>query len=237
MQFGAEIVPTTDDFEIGYFRGQQKLWIRTDDDVKDAWSQLERGVGSLWFHGVNKPAISDDESDDETPIKRRRLNKSSSVTENKHKRIEDIKQKLLEKHGSEYSPMQYRLWAEMIAIGTHSSYDLPPRIPMFTGGRTIKPKTHTSDLTVALTTMAEAVTGALKPKEVSTASTAVTTAVTTTVTAVPCCSSPGKIADVRSKYIQQLRELHSLYEIGALTETEFTEQKLPVLEQLKKFKL
>ena len=162
------------------------------------------------------------------------MNKSPSVTENKHKRIEDIKQKLLEKHGSENSPMQYRLWAEMIAIGTHSSYDLPPRIPMFTGGRTIKPKAqHTSDLTVALTTMAEAVTGALKPKEVSIAS----TAVTTTVTAVPCCSSPGKIADIRSKYIQQLRELHALYEIGALTETEFTKQKLPVLEQLKKFKL
>ena len=29
--------------------------------------------------------------------------------------------------------------------------------------------------------------------------------------------SPGKIADIRSKYIQQLRELHALFEMGALT--------------------
>ena len=50
-------------------------------------------------------------------------------------------------------------------------------------------------------------------------------------------SSPGKIADIRAKYIQQIKELHSLFESGALTETEFLDQKRPVLEQLKKFNL
>ena len=49
-------------------------------------------------------------------------------------------------------------------------------------------------------------------------------------------SSPGKIDDIRSMYMQQLRELHALFEMGALTDKEFTDQKLPILDQLKKFK-
>ena len=42
---------------------------------------------------------------------------------------------------------------------------------------------------------------------------------------------------LRAKYIQQIKELHSLFESGALTKTEFLDQKRPVLEQLKKFNL
>lgn len=82
--------------------------------------------------------------------------------------------------------------------------------------------------------MAEAVIGALKPTpspkpgSMSTDSGANDSAIGH--------PSPGKIADIRSKYIQQLRELHSLFEIGALTDKEFADQKLPILEQLKKFK-
>lgn len=34
-QFGSELTPNTD-FEVGYLKGQQKLWIRCDDDLKDA---------------------------------------------------------------------------------------------------------------------------------------------------------------------------------------------------------
>ena len=30
--------------------------------------------------------------------------------------------------------MQYQLWAEMVAKGSHSSLDTPPCVPMFTGG-------------------------------------------------------------------------------------------------------
>ena len=41
--------------------------------------------------------------------------------------------------------------------------------------------------------------------------------------------SSGKIADIWSKYIQQLRELHALFEMGALTDKEYTDQKLPIL--------
>ena len=48
--------------------------------------------------------------------------------------------------------------------------------------------------------------------------------------------SPGKIANLRASYLQQLKNLHGLYDCGVLTETEFFEQKKPTLEQLTKLK-
>ena len=46
--------------------------------------------------------------------------------------------------------------------------------------------------------------------------------------------SPGKTANLRSNYLQQKRDLHSMYENAAITKREFQEQKLPILEHLKK---
>ena len=48
--------------------------------------------------------------------------------------------------------------------------------------------------------------------------------------------SPAKLADLRSNYLRQMRDLHSLFECGAITESEFLEQKTPILDQLKKMK-
>ena len=48
--------------------------------------------------------------------------------------------------------------------------------------------------------------------------------------------SSGKIANLRASYLQQLKDLHGLYDCGALKETEFFEQKKPILEQLTKLK-
>ena len=238
-QYGDK-VPHTNDFEVGYFRGQQKVWIMTDDDLNDAWSMLGKGTGSLWCHGVRKlakqPDSSGEDSDvNEPPSKRQKTRKSVSATEEKQQRVEDVKQKLVDKHGAEYSTMQYRLWAEMVAIDSHSSLDTPPCIPMFTGGRT-KAKQHSTntDMTTVFTSMAVAVIGALKPTpSPRPGPTASGSSVNVSAIGHP---SPGKIADIRSKYIQQLRELHSLFEMGALTDKEFSDQKLPILDQLKKFK-
>ena len=55
-QFGDK-VPHTNDFEVGYFRGQQKVWIMTDDDLADAWSILLKGTGSLWTPNQQKEKI------------------------------------------------------------------------------------------------------------------------------------------------------------------------------------
>ena len=52
-QFGDEIVSDSCDFAVGYFRGQQKLWIRTAEDLEEAWSLVSTGRGTLWCDGVN----------------------------------------------------------------------------------------------------------------------------------------------------------------------------------------
>ena len=137
-----------------------------------------------------------------------------------------MKQKLVDKYGGEYSTM--RLWAEKVATGSHSSLDTPPCVPMFTSGRTkAKQNSANTDMTTVFTSMAEAVIGALKPTPPPKPGS--TTPVSGSAIGYP---SPGKIADIRSKYIQQLCELHAL---GALTDKEFNDQKLPILDQLKKF--
>ena len=48
------------------------------------------------------------------------------------------------------------------------------------------------------------------------------------VVQTPVGISPGKIANLRSNYLQQLRDLHSLLESGAINDKEFQEQKMPI---------
>ncbi|KAJ7394512.1 hypothetical protein OS493_000326 [Desmophyllum pertusum] len=53
---------------------------------------------------------------------------SSSITE----KIDDYIHSLKERHGeSGYQPYQYKLWAEMLALGSHKSQEEPPMLPIF----------------------------------------------------------------------------------------------------------
>lgn len=104
------------------------------------------------------------------------------------------------------------------------SLDDPPKVPIFVGGRE-KP-TQVQALTTAVAEMAKAITSPTnKNTPISSDGAALGAALGI---------SPGKIANLRASYLQQMRDLHSLYECGAVTEAEFREQKTPILEQLKK---
>uniref|UniRef100_A0A1X7TZM4 PB1 domain-containing protein n=1 Tax=Amphimedon queenslandica TaxID=400682 RepID=A0A1X7TZM4_AMPQE len=78
-QFGSNLIPSID-FEIGYLKGQQKLWIRCDDDLKDAWDYIKKGTGSFWCTGpgVNKSkkrklaTENDSASDSEEEVQNKR---------------------------------------------------------------------------------------------------------------------------------------------------------------------
>ena len=48
--------------------------------------------------------------------------------------------------------------------------------------------------------------------------------------------SPVKVANLRASYLQQLRDLYQLFDCGAITQSEFADQKKPILEQLTKLK-
>jgi len=102
------------------------------------------------------------------------------------------------------------------------SLDEAPRVPIFAGHREKKPS-QVQALTTAVTEMARAMTptgGRASPAP---------------STYTPTAGiSPGKVANRRSNYLQQMRDLHSLFESGAITDKEFQEQKVPILDQLKK---
>ena len=144
-------------------------------------------------------------SSKQPPCKRRKDHKGSAaspaVIEDDHQQcIDNIKRKLHEKHGSMFTPMQYQGWAELLAINSHSSYDSSPPYPMFSAGRSTRNKSHTSEIAAAFTTMAHAFAGNLQPKQLlppsgTTPSTSTSTAATTSG------ASPGRIADLRAKYI------------------------------------
>ena len=106
---------------------------------------------------------------------------------------------------------------------TCRSLDDPPNHPAFKAVGDKKPN-QVQALTTAVTEMARAMTSSAPASAVNTGTLPTTTAGV----------SPGKIAILRSNYLQQIRDLHSLFENGAITECEFQEQKLTILEHLKK---
>ena len=100
------------------------------------------------------------------------------------------------------------------------STDEPPKAQMF-GGPAKKPS-PVQTLTSTITEMAKVIATPQQSREQAS-------------TSGPVGISPGKMANLRSTYLQQLRDLHALLESGAIDEREFREQKDPILEQLKKY--
>ncbi len=102
--------------------------IRSTADIADIWTHVRKGDQiSLWCEGVRPKAVrsvlsdSESESDNEGPAKknRRRKKRKLSALDEKNNRVEDIVSTLWEKHGSSCTTIQYRLWSEMVDIGTH----------------------------------------------------------------------------------------------------------------------
>ena len=107
----------------------------------------------------------------------------------------------------------------MIDIGTHKSLDEAPSVPMFSkGGR----QTQSSAFTNAFTNMASSIVSVLSTPTKSSS------------TGSSSSSSPVRVVQLRSQYIQQLKDLHSLFAAGALSEQEYAEEKDSILAQLKK---
>ena len=97
-------------------------------------------------------------------------------------------------------------------LHVYRSQDEPTGIPAFTGRGQEKRGMPITSLTSAVAEMAKAIALQHAP----------------TATASPSTGlSPNKITCLRSNYLQQLQDLHSLFEMGALTEDEFLEQKSP----------
>ena len=172
---------------------------------------------------------------------------SPEVPVSKHKQTEsdvtEIVSQLKEKHGSKYSLPQLRLWARMVISGNHESTDDPPRIPAIVGVESKKPQKES---------LADVIAGAAvsfanafrspdikqsnigSPNLVLITSTDSHTPTKPHISSRPIGLSPGKVAELRIKKLQELRELQQLYEQSILNEAEFIEQKSLVLDSLRK---
>lgn len=153
-------------------------------------------------------------------ICRKKKQKGVSAAELRKTRQRELRESLQAKHGPKYNAMQYTFWAEALLAETHSSFDEPPCSPLFNSG---KSRRSGSTLTEAFSGLANSISDAMKHN------------VTATPTVASAADSPSKMSQVtlRSKYLEQIREIHSLFEMGALTAAEYEEQRKVVVEQMR----
>ena len=152
---------------------------------------------------------------------------------------------LKEKQGDKYSLPQLRLWARSIISGNHDSTEEPPDLPAITGIGPKKQKKQSlgGALVEAARTFVGAnlgpdimLTGGPNASVVLSGSTAVQTPTKVVVneSEKSIGLSPGRVTELRSKKLQELRDLQCLLDQRILTEEEFAEQKALVLASLRK---
>lgn len=220
---------TSKDFDIGYCQGSSVVGLRSTEDLNEVWGKLS--TTSLWCDGLRfddssssknrkRKCGSDSEEDDGQYCKRKKKPKPGREREEE---VQQIVDDLQEKHGSNFTIMQLRIWAEMIAGKVHADTDNPPNTSMFVRAGGAK-KTKKSEPPVAnlVAEAATAITSALSPKASGPGPSS------------GC--SPAKLIESRSKLYKQLTELQNLRSSGILTKDEFDTEKESIMELLKKLK-
>ena len=220
------------DFDIGYISGSNMVSIRTQADFADVWVNIISGKNViLWCDGLKdttkkkqKRCRDGNESDEEASVPPPKKKKAGQ--EEKEERVQSTIEKLRETHGSRFTPMQVRIWSEMITGGLHSSFEEPPTSSMFIragkGGNS-KKKDDKNALSEAFTQAAEAILSAFSPRTLNGAGNV-------------SSGSPAKIIEARSKCYKQLHDLSNLKESGVLTNEQYSEEKDAVLGILRKLK-
>ena len=207
------------DFPLGYYRKSEKVWINNEHDIQDAIQLMkEQGKVMLWCVGLDRTttARKRDRNGEDLSQDTSGPPKKKSASEERASRVNDLKAQLRRKHGPVYAPVQYAMWAEMIVGGGHDSMDEPPPTPMF-GAARARGRTNAgvSNMTEAFTALAGSLAEVISPKQANS-------------------DSPTKAVNLRGKYIQQLKELVNLHDIGALTEDEYQEHRSAVVNLMRK---
>ena len=131
-----------DDFDVGVISNTSVVRVRTKKDLSELWSDVKNAKTKavLWCDGLidksNQKRKSGEtvDSEDDKPSKKK-ARKSQPDTD---KKVQDVVNDLKAKHTSGYTPMQLRIWAEMIVTGLYENTDSPPTTSMFVraGGAT-----------------------------------------------------------------------------------------------------
>ena len=227
-----------EDFSIGYTQGSTVVGIRSRDDISEFWSCVKSSnKTNLWCDGlkVSAPLVAtnkrnlkmadinsdlDSDFDSETTSSTKKKKKKQARISYEEEEVQEVVDSLKQKHGSDFTVMQYRMWGEMVVGGNHKSLDNPPNNTMFSragGGTPYKKNSQHSPVTQ----LATAITAALSPKHSP---------------AVGIAGSPAKVIEGRSKLYKQLSELQNLRSIGILSEDEYITEKESIMDLLKKLK-
>ena len=230
------------EFDIGYQHNNSVVNIRNSDDLLEVWSNIRQGKNiSLWCDGLKTSAAirhkrqAADVSDDDDlevarnptvakPKKKKKKNEGAET-----EAVESIVKKLKDLHReSGYTPMQFRIWAEMHNGGLHPSLDEPPTTSMFTragGGQATKKKPSASandPLSQAISQLAAALSPSVTPSSSHASRGAALGA------------SPAKLIDNRTKCYKQLSELSNLKESALLSNEEYYAEREAIMDVLKK---
>jgi len=111
-------------------KGKQ-LWLVEDIDLKEMYELFKKKHEfSLWcFIQKNNP-------EDTRNNRKRRSNSTSDITPQSKletcaqtlNKVEEIVKKLQDNHGATYSVEQFNIWAHMLHIQKHCSYEVPPSV-------------------------------------------------------------------------------------------------------------
>ena len=220
FELGQTTVSPHAPFELGYYKGSKRIWIRNNAELQEVLKLLKTGNKlTLWCDGKRLPKTKQlndshsdsDESATEVDMQRKPKPKKRKKTkyQDRQERIDDLIDDLREKHGTKYTNIQYRIWAECIEARTHASMDSPPRGSMFRaqGRQPSTPAKSTNLRSLSPSSSADA-------QKIAAAGPV----------------TPGKAAELRSTYIKQIKELHGLSEIGAITLEQFTSERDTLLK-------
>ena len=225
---------TSDDHDVGYTEGSTVVRIRSQEDLLELWASIVKDPTKkqVWcdglvdhltgpFGGTKRRNKKDDLEDGDISSKKKKLQT------NREDKVQETVDKLKEKHGSDFTPMQYRIWSEMYVGDMHASTDDPPSTSMFsrasTGATPYRKKGQQPSITQVVTEAATAFTSALSKPTIP-----------VTPVSVGVTTSPAKVIECRSKLYKQLADLQNLR--GMMTEEEYSVEKESIKDFLKQLR-
>ncbi len=206
--------------------------------MNDAWDVLGRGENlTFWCMGRNtasqpvesrkRPQDKDKASDNELEVPKNAKKLKQSKLDERKALAEEYETKLKENHGDSYTRFQYKLWAEMLAAGVHVDLNTPPAASMFGREKRIPARNTSNDVSTmgdAMAGMVSILSQALSPNLRGSAPD------NGSGRALSSTLSLMNSAELRSIYLKQMGELRQLYDAGTLSDTEYEEQRLELVE-------
>ena len=157
------------------------------------------------------------------PPKKIKADKPPNAAEQKAARVDALAVELQERHVDRFNKIQYKLWAETIDCGKHKNKDVPPAGSIW-NQRKAKPQVSSEGMDAMASVVADKVVSVLKVDRSPTRKDKEATD--------ESGMSPGKKIAYQEKLLNQIDQLHKMYERGAITGQQFEKRRDSLFNQL-----